>query len=54
MFLQFLCGFVSAQNETYEGLSALAAIVENILIYGRTKEEHEANVEEGREGQNSN
>ena len=44
-------GIISAQDEfqrrvdeAYEGLQGIAAIVDDILVYGRTKEEHDANL----------
>ncbi|KAK9513152.1 hypothetical protein VZT92_026713 [Zoarces viviparus] len=44
-------GIISAQDEfqrrvdeAYEGLQGVAAIVDDILVYGRTKEEHDANL----------
>lgn len=51
---RFLClpfGLISAQDEfqrkideTYEGLDGVAAIVDDILVFGKTKEEHDANL----------
>ena len=50
-FLRLPFGIVSAQDEfqrkideTYEGLKGVAAIVDDILVYGRTREEHDANL----------
>ncbi|KAL6471840.1 hypothetical protein MHYP_G00204900 [Metynnis hypsauchen] len=44
-------GIISAQDEfqwrvdeAYEGLQGIAAIVDDILVYGRTKEEHDTNL----------
>ncbi|KAL6462444.1 hypothetical protein MHYP_G00288660 [Metynnis hypsauchen] len=44
-------GIISAQDEfqrrvdeAYEGLQGIAAIVDDILVYGRTKEEHDVNL----------
>lgn len=37
-------GFQRRVDETYEGLKDVTAIVEDILVYGRTKEEHDANL----------
>lgn len=37
-------GFQRRVDETYEGLKDITAIVEDILVYGRTKEEHDANL----------
>lgn len=44
-------GVISAQDEfqrrvdeAYEGLPGVAAIVDDIIVYGRTKEEHDANL----------
>ncbi|KAJ8369920.1 hypothetical protein SKAU_G00099480 [Synaphobranchus kaupii] len=31
-------------DETYEGLSGVAVIVDDILVYGRSKEEHDASL----------
>lgn len=31
-------------NELFEGLSGVTAIVEDILIFGRTREEHDHNL----------
>ncbi|RXN04788.1 crumbs -like protein [Labeo rohita] len=51
---KFLClpfGLISAQDEfqrktdeTYERLNGVAAIVDNILVFGKTEEEHDANL----------
>ncbi|KAL0161181.1 hypothetical protein M9458_044906, partial [Cirrhinus mrigala] len=50
-FLRLPFGINSAQdefqrrvNETYEGLKGVAAIVDDILVYGRDKEEHDTNL----------
>lgn len=50
-FKRLLFGIVSAQDEfprrvdeAYEGLHGVAAIVDDILVYGRTKDEHDANL----------
>ncbi|XP_026054529.1 uncharacterized protein K02A2.6-like [Carassius auratus] len=50
-FLRLPFGLVSAQDEfqrkideTYEGLDGVAAIVDDILVFGKTKEEHDANL----------
>lgn len=50
-FLRLLFGIISAQdifqrkiNETYEELNGVAAIVDDILVFGRTKEEHDENL----------
>ena len=50
-FLRLPFGVKSAQDEfqrkvdeTYEGLQGVTAIVDDILIYGRTKEEHDENL----------
>ena len=31
-------------DESYEGLEGLAAIVDDILVYGKTREEHDSNL----------
>ncbi len=50
-FLRLPFGLISAQDEfqrkvdeTYEGLQGVTAIVDDILIYGKTKEEHDTNL----------
>lgn len=50
-FLRLPFGISSAQDEfqrrvdeTYEGLKGVAAIVDDILVFGRTKEEHDENL----------
>lgn len=50
-FLRLPFGIISAQDEfqrkideTYEGLPGVAAIVDDILVYGRTKDEHDKNL----------
>ncbi|CAI5671962.1 unnamed protein product [Oreochromis niloticus] len=50
-FLRLPFGIISAQDifqrkidETYEGLNGVAAIVDDILVFGRTKEEHDENL----------
>uniref|UniRef100_A0A3P9LL44 Gypsy retrotransposon integrase-like protein 1 n=1 Tax=Oryzias latipes TaxID=8090 RepID=A0A3P9LL44_ORYLA len=50
-FLRLPFGLVSAQDEfqrkideTYEGLEGVTAIVDDILIYGKTKAEHDRNL----------
>lgn len=50
-FLRLPFSIILAQDEfqrkiaeMYEGLSGIAAIVDDILLYGRTKEEHDANL----------
>lgn len=50
-FLRLPFGLISAEDEfqrkideTYEGLDSVAAIVDDILVFGKTKEEHDANL----------
>ncbi|KAK7933266.1 hypothetical protein WMY93_004162 [Mugilogobius chulae] len=50
-FLRLPFGIVSAQDEfqrrideTYEGLEGVAGIVDDIIVFGKTKEEHEKNL----------
>lgn len=50
-FLRLPFGINSAQdkfqrrvNETYEGLKGVAAIVDDILVFGRDKEEQDTNL----------
>ncbi|KAK7912921.1 hypothetical protein WMY93_013132 [Mugilogobius chulae] len=50
-FLRLPFGIISAQDifqrkidETYSGLNGVVAIVDDILVFGRTKEEHDANL----------
>uniref|UniRef100_A0A671WXU4 Gypsy retrotransposon integrase-like protein 1 n=1 Tax=Sparus aurata TaxID=8175 RepID=A0A671WXU4_SPAAU len=50
-FMRLPFGIISAQDEfqrrvdeAYEGLQGVAAIVDDILVYGHTKEEHDANL----------
>uniref|UniRef100_A0A1A8L2U7 Gypsy retrotransposon integrase-like protein 1 n=1 Tax=Nothobranchius pienaari TaxID=704102 RepID=A0A1A8L2U7_9TELE len=50
-FLHLPFGIISAQDifqrkidETYEGLNGVVAIVDDILVFGRTKEEHDDNL----------
>lgn len=47
-FLRLPFGIISAQDEfqrrvdeTYEGLSGVAAIVDDVLVFGKTKEDHD-------------
>ena len=50
-FLRLPFGLISAQDEfqrkvdeTYEGLQGVTAIVDDILVYGKSKEEHDSNL----------
>lgn len=51
-FLRLPFGIVSAQDEfqrrvdeTYEGLEGVACIVDDIVVFGKTKEEHDRNLQ---------
>uniref|UniRef100_A0A3P9K9H2 Gypsy retrotransposon integrase-like protein 1 n=1 Tax=Oryzias latipes TaxID=8090 RepID=A0A3P9K9H2_ORYLA len=50
-FLRLPFGIISAQDEfqrrvdeTYEGLDGVAAIVDDVLVFGKTKQEHDRNL----------